>query len=336
VSAEPTHERTVIDYILPIKSASRSADAELTEYLRWLSFTVNVIVVDGSDSGIFHQRNQAWRSFLTHVRPAPDLGFANGKVNGVLTGVRLSTADKLIVADDDVRHDARSIARTALLLDRYDLVVPQNYFTPTPWHARWDTARTLLNRLTPSGDFPGTIALRRARWLVESGYDGDTLFENLELIRTARAHGAQILIARDLYVRRLPPSSRHFGRQRLRQAYDSQAQPGRLLVELTILPVLLLWRRSPARLGGAALASLALAEAGRRRAAGSAVFPPTASLFAPLWVLERGICSWLALATRVRWRGIKYSEGRISCAAHSVRQLRRSASPLSAADLRSP
>jgi hypothetical protein len=144
------------------------------------------------------------------------------------------------------------------------------------------------------------------------------------LIRTARAHGADVVIARDVYVRRLPPTWRHFARQRIRQAYDSQAQPGRLLVELSLLPLLLHYRRSAPRLVGTALGAVALAEAGRRRAGGAVVFPASAALLAPMWLVERALCSWLALFTRARYGGIKYSSGRIRRAAHSVRQLRPS------------
>jgi len=35
---------------------------------------------------------------------------------------------------------------TGLPLAGADLVGPQNFFDPLPWHARWDSARTLLNR----------------------------------------------------------------------------------------------------------------------------------------------------------------------------------------------
>ena len=65
-----------------------------------------------------------------------------------------------MIADDDVRYEPAALRRAAELLDEHDLVRPQNFFEPLPWHARWDTARTLLNRGF-GRDYPGTLAVRR-------------------------------------------------------------------------------------------------------------------------------------------------------------------------------
>ncbi|MFD0884729.1 glycosyltransferase family 2 protein, partial [Streptosporangium algeriense] len=64
-----------------------------------------------------------------------------------------------------------------------------------------------------------------------------------------------------------------------------------------------------------------VAEIGRRRAGGRRVFPCTASLFAPVWVLERAVCSWLALAARFLGGGVPYAGHRMLTAAHPVRRL---------------
>src|SRR5213076_2669193 len=110
-----------------------------------------------------------------------------------------------------------------------DLVVPQNFFEPRPWHVYWDTTRTLINRAF-GYDFPGSVGVRRAVLLGAGGYDPDVLFENLELIRTVQAVGGRVMAPPDLYVRRLPPSSRRFMEQRVRQAYDDLARPVRFLL----------------------------------------------------------------------------------------------------------
>ena len=101
-----------------------------------------------------------------------------------------------------------------------------------------------MNRAFGS-DYPGTYVLRRDTFLRMGGYDGDAMFENLEMARTIRAVGGQELRVDDLFVARRPPSAGHFLRQRVRQAYDSLAQPARLLVEVALLPGLV-------ALGGAA------------------------------------------------------------------------------------
>ncbi len=246
--------------------------------------------------------------------------------------MRLASHERLVIADDDVRYEPEGLRRTAGLLDEHDLVRPQNYFTQLPWHARWDTARTLLNR-SLGRDYPGTLAVRRSRMLAMGLYDGDVLFENLELIRTVRAHGGSEIAPLDLYVGRVPPSASHFWGQRTRQAYDDFAIPPRMALWLSILPLAMARRfgkpqvdKSASRrrwLAAAAALAVALAERGRRRGGGAAVFPATSSLLAPLWVLERAVCAWLAVLQRLRFGGVRYGDSVISLAAHSERRLRR-------------
>jgi hypothetical protein len=311
-----------VQYVLPLKASPAYDLRELGAYVDRLSRQLPVIVVDGSDEATF-ARNTSLFARATHVPPRDDLDCANGKVAGVLTGFALCTCDKVIVADDDVRYEPVDLARMERLLDEADVVSPQNVYTPLTWPALWDTARILINRALPSGDFPGTLGLRLTDRIRALGYDGDVLFENLQLIRTVVADGGLAVAARAMYVRRLPPAGAHFVGQRVRQAYDSQAQPARLAVELALLPLLVLGGRRPRVLGAVAASSIAMAEAGRRRAGGRAQFPPGSALLAPLWCAERGICVWIALGRRVGRGGTIYSGHRIKRAASSVRRLRR-------------
>jgi hypothetical protein len=156
------------------------------------------------------------------------------------------------------------------------------------------------------------------------GYDGDVLFENLELVRTLRAAGGREHVAYDLFVARRPPTSRHYLSQRVRQAYDEFARPERLAAQLAVAPLLALgtYRFGARALGAFALASIALAEAGRRRGGGQRVFSPLASVLAPVWVLERAATSWSALALRVARGGVPYSHGTLRVAANPERVLR--------------
>jgi hypothetical protein len=174
--------------------------------------------------------------------------------------------------------------------------------------------------------------VRRSRLLAIGLYDGDVLFENLELIRTVRAGGGSVVAPLDLYVARVPPSSGHFWGQRTRQAYDDFALPLRMALWLAVVPLLLLdWRFSkpegrkpaPRRAPLAAAATIACAERGRRRAGGAERFPATSSLLAPVWILERGVCAWLAVLQRLCLGGVRYGDTVIPTAAHSERQLRR-------------
>jgi hypothetical protein len=311
-------------YLLPIRM-SAPPPAELTEYLRSLSQLCPIVVVDASPEDVFAAAHEQWHSYLAHLHVDPNIHCANGKVRGVRTGLRHVRTPVVVIADDDIRYTERSLAACLHALDEDDaaLVRPQNYFEPLPWHAVWDTGRILLNRLA-AADFPGTLVLRMEALRSSGGaYDGDVLFENLELIRTITAGGGACRSRPDITVLRRPPTTSHFVHQRVRQAYDELARPHVLAWQLAILPMTLRWltRRQHARLLAAALATGAAAEIGRRRDGGRAHFPFRASLCAPGWLLERGVCAWCAIVLRVLG-GVRYSGSRISRAAHSTRSLR--------------
>ena len=322
------HDASPFTYILPIKAQRPQDDGELTPYLQWLGTLAEVIVVDGSPGPVHDRHAAAWGGSVRHVRPAPDLATPMGKVGGVLTGVRLASHERLVIADDDVRYDASGLERLSRALDDAHVVRPQNYFTPLPWHARWDTGRMLLNRLW-GGDWPGTLGVRRSILRATGGYDGRAMFENLELVRTVLAAGGTESVPLDLFVARRPSTTRHFWSQRVRQAYDELARPGRLAAQLAVLPVTTLL---VARLGWSALAIgivavAGAAELGRRRAGGTAVFPASASVFAPAWVAERAVCSWLAVGARVLLGGVPYRGSILRHAATPMRVLRARLAP---------
>ena len=309
-------------YILPIKASAPACDAAFTRYLREISRELELIVVDGSPPEVFGAHNEVWDDFAEHVPPTYETPM--GKVGGVLTGAERASHERLVIADDDVRYHGETLRRLVGMLDEADVVRPQNYFDPLPWHARWDTGRILLARTT-GGDWPGTLGVRRSTLLNAGGYRGDVMFENLELVRTVRAVGGRERVAFDLFVRRLPPTGGHFWSQRVRQAYDELARPVRLAVQMATLPVVLTlaaqghWRRLGAGLAGI----VALAEAGRRRGDGRSVFDWSAALWAPLWLAERSVTSWLAVGARLLFGGIPYRGTVVPEAASSMHELRR-------------
>jgi hypothetical protein len=282
-----------------------------------------VIVVDASPAQIFQAHALAWGSLVRHVAPLADLTTAMGKVGNVLSGIELATCEKLIIADDDVRYDDASLARIAVALDHADVVRPQNYFDPVPWHARWDTARMLLNRVT-GGDWPGTLGVRRSILLATGGYDGNAMFENLELVRTVVAAGGRESVLLDAYVLRRAASTRHFWSQRIRQAYDEFARPIRFAWQLALLPltIVLALRGQWFVIAVLLVAAIALAQVGRARGGGARYFPATAPLFAPAWLAERAICSWLALLSKLVFGGVRYRGKVLSLAANPLRVLR--------------
>jgi hypothetical protein len=313
-----------LSYVLPYRRRPGDGnEEELDGYLRWLSQRVHLIVVDGSDLDLVSAHQERWASIATYLVPDADLSCRNGKVRGVLTGLRRARHEHVIIADDDVRYDDDALLRMQELLRNADLVRPQNVFDPLPWHARWDTARMLCNRALGS-DHPGTLGVRRSSLASIGGYDGDVLFENLELVRTVLAAGGRVVDASGLYVRRRPPTPARFLEQRPRQAYDDLAQPVRLAFFLVLGPALgAVARRRPRGLLAAAGASVLVAQFGRLRHGGTRVFDRVSPFLAPVWMVERACLVWLAVFRRFSKGGCTYAGGVIRRAATPPRVLRR-------------
>lgn len=303
-------------YILPVRLADASPIPELAEYVRGLD-GVEAIVVDGSSPQLFAALHDALRGVARHVRPNLHSG-RNGKACGVLTGLQLATTSRIVVADDDVRYDRANLREVLALLDEAEVVRPQNFFDPAPWHAILDGSRSLINRAL-DGDWPGTLAFRRAA--LPDGYNADVLFENFELVQTIRARGGRELVARSVFVARRPPATSHFFSQRVRQAYDEFARPVRLGIALAVLPGLLaalLLRRFDV-VAATAATTTALALYGWLRGGAFAHFSFLCVLAAPVWMLERALCAWLAVYQRVRFGGVRYGDVVIPAAASKAR-----------------
>jgi glycosyltransferase involved in cell wall biosynthesis len=315
-----------VTYVLPIRcSSDHGPHDELTAYLATIAaLGAEVVVVDNSDDGAFADHRAGFDERVRHL--APTRSTTNGKVGNVLTGIDVASNELVVIADDDVRHDDATLRALASRLHDADVVVPANVFAPMPWHARWDTGRTLLNRSFWT-DYPGTLAVRRSTLVATGGYDGDVLFENLELMRTVRARGGRVVPAPDVIVARRPPSTRTFLGQRVRQAYDDLAQPAKLVAMLALAPLsaLAVSRRAWRALGAGIALAVGLAEIGRRRDGGGDVFEPTAALWAPAWLAERAICIWIAVGRRIVLGGVRYRGTRLRRAATPMRELRRRA-----------
>jgi len=286
-----------------------------------------VIVADGSPPEVQEAHARAWPPTVRRVQLAEADRTPNGKVGGVLAGARAAGQEVVVLADDDVHWDRPTLERALARMEAEGLAAlrPQNCYRPLTPVARWDTARSLVQRAV-GGDWPGTLVVRRAA-LLDGGYRGDVLFENLELERTLAARGGRTAVDLALVVPRDPPQPRRFAEQRVRQAYDELARPAHLAAELAVLPVAVLGgRRAVLAL---AVGAVALAEAGRRRGGGRGWYPATSALWAPLWVGERAVTSWLAVGCRLARGGVRYRDGRLRTAASSPRSLRRGDRPRS-------
>ena len=249
-----------------------AAEAEFAAYLETMAGWCDVTVVDGSVGEHAAARRATWARTCRVLAPDPRWAGSNGKVSGAVTGIEAARHERVVLADDDVRYDPSTLRAVVEALDDAEVVRPQNVSTQWPWWARWESGRILLNRAFDA-DWPGTFGVRRDAVVRVGGWSTEALFENLEMVRTIRAGGGRFASRPDILVRRTPPPLAHFLRQRVRQAYEDQAQPWRLAAGLLVVPAVAAGVRRPRALATGLAAVVAVAEAGRRRDGGPAVFP---------------------------------------------------------------
>jgi hypothetical protein len=305
-------------YLLPIRRTNFSAAeaSELRVYFAALDdASCDVVVVDGSTATVFEEHDKAWRSVCRHEKVDRSFGYLNDKVNGIHTGVRLAALEKIILADDDIRYRAEEIDRVCELLDRFEVVRPQNFLKPLPWWGRTEAARMLINRATLRiADYPGTCAFQRATMLRVGHYDGDVLFDNEELIRHFARGGATISYATDLFVQKRPPGFRKWLEQRPRQAYEDFGLRAKTALFLALplvafwISAMFGWKSLVVYLVCASIAALLIAFIGRSRGAASNYFPIWVCFFAPLWIFERSLSTYWALYWRFTRGGYPFGD----------------------------
>ena len=309
-------------YLLPIRRVRLSlAEARrFALYFRMLAEAgCEVLVVDGSPPEVFASHARLWSRACRHVEVDPRYEYLNGKVNGVHTGVDLASCEGVVLADDDIRYTAADIDRALSLLERHELVRPQNYLAPLPVWARTESARMLVNRgALRAGDYPGTCAFRRSAFRRVGHFDGDVLFDNEEIVRHFALKGADVLCATDFFVLKRPPTFAKWLEQRPRQAYEDFVMRAKTALFASLIPAaLLLWLFAgpAAALAFAlavALASVLVAVRGLLRDRAYEFFPATAPLYAPAWVLERALSVYWAFYWRVRYGGYPFGAALLS------------------------
>jgi hypothetical protein len=305
-------------YLMPIRRTrvERIEINDLASYFSELARAgCEVIVVDGSSPEIFAEHKCAWANLCHHLPVDPKYQYLNGKVNGVHTGVDLASCDSIVLADDDIRHTAEDIDRLCLLLQRHEMVRPQNFLSPLPWWARTEMARMLINRgVLRTGDYPGTCAFRRSTFLRVGHYDGDVLFDNEEIVRHFVASGADVCYASDFFIMKRPPTLRKWIEQRPRQAYEDFALRAKTFFFMSLLPIAITLglidgvRAVFQFLFSASIGAVLIASRGLWRNRAYRFFPAYVLLYAPLWVLERAVTVYWALYWRVARGGYPFGE----------------------------
>ena len=292
----------------------------LADYFKLLRLAgCEVLVVDGSPQPVFEEHSKSWQSFSRHVAPDPKYTYLNGKVNGVHTGVDLASCERIILADDDIRYSAGDVKRMCELLDRFEMVRPQNFIAPLPWWARLENARILINRgVLRAGDYPGTCGFRRSTMRRVGPYDGDVLFDNEEIVRHFALNGVEINYALDFFIHKLPPTFTKWLEQRPRQAYEDFVMRAKTVAFLSVLPVTLAVsllfnvRAAILLLSLLSVVTVSLCSRGLLRNAAYRFFPASSPLFAPLWMFERSISVYWAVYWWARYGGYPFGQKLLS------------------------
>jgi hypothetical protein len=294
-------------YLVVIERDREPADdlRDLASYLSTLSVANSeVIVVDGSPSPIFESNRAVLRWVARHVAARPRHRNFTGGIDTVRTAVDVSSCDKIIVADENVRYRADAIESVCELLDQHEVVEPQDYFEPLPWWSGIEAGRMLVHRgVEPLPDHGATFGLRKSSIRGLRGVD-IVASSGEDAVRRLASQGAEVFSACDVFVRRLPPPLDHWLRDRPRQAGGDFAMPVKSAFFFALLPAAILLaafggiRLAGGYAGAIALGSMVLALRGRGGA--TTFFPLRACLCAPLWILERSVSVYWALFRKLQ------------------------------------
>ena len=292
---------------LVVIERDREAGGDLRDLAAYLSGLAvagcEVVVVDASPASVFETNDRVLRWVSRHVAARPRHRSFSGTIDVVRTAIDVSTCDKIIVAEENVRYDSEAIDSVCELLDTHEVVEPQDYFDPLPWWIGIEAGRMLVHRgVEPLPDHGATFGMRKS---TVRGIRGvDVAWSNSDdPVRHLTSQGAEVFSACDVFVRRMPPPLHDWLRDRPKQAGDDFAMPVKTAFFFALLPMAMLLaviggiRLAGGYAGAIALSSLVLAIRGR---AGNATFFPLRACFsAPLWVLERSISVYWALLQKV-------------------------------------
>jgi hypothetical protein len=286
----------------------REAGGDLRDLATYLSSLAvagcEVIVVDDSSAPVFENNRRVLRWVSRHIAARPRHRSFSGTIDLVRTAIDVSTCDKIIVAEENVRYDGTAIDSLCELLDLHEVVEPQDYFDPLPWWIGIEAGRMLVHRgVEPLPDHGATFGMRKS---IVRGLRGvDVAWTNGDdPVRHLTSQGAEVFSACDVFVRRLPPPLSDWLRDRPKQAGDDFAMPVKTAFFFGLLPMAVVLavvggsRLAGGYAGAIAFSSLVLAIRGR---AGNATFFPLRACFsAPLWVLERSISVYWALFRKLQ------------------------------------
>ena len=267
---------------------------ELARYLSTLSAAeCEVIILDAAAGIDFENHRRVLRWVGTHR--------ADQDPDTLRAAYDAASLEKVIIATAGTRYTPAEIAQVCELLDRYEVVEPEEFIQPLPWWGGLDAARILLLRGVdhPGGD-SATFGFRRSVFRPLRGIDEPQADSH---VRRLLLQGTDFHCARDVFVRREAPQLRQWISSRAREARNDFLYPMKAAFFLGLLPLVILL----SLVGGARFASGyagviavgAVMLAVRGRAGAAKFFPLHSCLFAPLWIVERSIGVYWALFQRV-------------------------------------
>src|SRR4051812_10404249 len=111
-----------LSYVVPLR-AHTPAEPDFFHYLDAIAADAQVILIDGSQADVFDAHAARCGAAIVHVPVDADFARCrNGKVAGVLTGLRRAAFEHVIIADEDVRYDAETLRAVTRELDTCDVV----------------------------------------------------------------------------------------------------------------------------------------------------------------------------------------------------------------------
>lgn len=277
---------------------------ELAAYLSALGVAgCEVVILDESPRLQFESNARVFRWVGKHVAVSAAQRNGTGGLDLLRAAADIASCEKVVVAAHDVRYTHQAITDICAQLEFHEVVEPQDYLDPLPWWGGIEAGRILLHRgIEPQPDHGATLAFRRS---VISGLrllhviDGGG-----DMARRLESAGGEVYPASSIFVRREPGELSEWLERCPRAAGDDLSLPMKSFFFLSLLPILVILgsigdvRLAASYAGLVAFASFALAVRGRLGA--GAYFPLRACLFAPLWVLERSVSVYWAVARRLR------------------------------------
>jgi len=287
-------------YVVSIERSDETAGGaddlrSLADYLSTLgTYGCDVLVFDSSADEVFEENRRILRWVSRHLA-------MRAPFDVVRAAADFAATEKIIVAEQDVRYEAGELDDMCALLDLHEVVEPQDYLDPLPWWGGIEAGRMLVHRgVDPLPDHGATFGFRRNALRALRGFNA---VDTADPVRRLAAFGAEVFSAFELFVKRRPPELRDWLRARPRAADDDFGMPVKTTFFFALLPMTLLLlvfggaRLAAGYIGAIACGSLVLAIRGR--AGATPYFPLRACLYAPLWLVERSISVYWALARKV-------------------------------------